>query len=88
MTRPKPKFTPEPRFLSAFQVACLLGWSESTFAQRLPHMRKEMGFPPKDDFFGGYDVHEVNRWIDRQLGKPDADPSDNPWDEAIADEAV
>ncbi len=82
MTRPKPAFIPEPRVLNEFQVACRLGWSVSTFGNRLGELY-EMGFPRPNDFLGGWDWTAVEDWLDRQFGTAKPAPGENPWDGAL-----
>ncbi len=82
MTRPRPKYTPEPRVLNAFQVACRLGWSEATFSARRPEL-KAKGFPDHNPFLGGYDAVAVEDWLDLQFGRAKHGAVVNPWDEAV-----
>lgn len=67
MGRKKPKYTPEPRLLSQFQVATLLGCSEDTLRSRLDVLEKS-GFPRYDDLLRGWDGHAINLWMDSRSG--------------------
>lgn len=67
MTPPRPKFTPEPRILNEFQVACRLGWAQSTFRDRKAALEKK-GFPRRDRLLGGWDLAAIEQWLDRRSG--------------------
>lgn len=78
MGRPKPKFTPEPRIWSDFQVATRLGRSEEWLRQ---HRDKLLGFPPVDNELGGTDADAIEAWLDVRAGLIDTSAQPNPWDE-------
>ncbi len=67
MSRPKPKFAPEPRILNGYQVACRLNKSEVWFGQKRRQL-EQMGFPRQDEFLGGWDADAIERWIDERSG--------------------
>jgi len=72
---------PEPRFLTAYQLAVYLGRSESWLAgnrARLDHL----GFPHADPFFGGTDKCAVDAWLDRRAGLLE------PWDDTELDDRI
>lgn len=75
MARAKPKYLPDPRIWSAYQVACRLGWSESHFKARQTALFAE-GFPQPDDLLGGYDADAIDLWLDRRAGLVDATAND------------
>lgn len=81
MTPPRPKFTPEPRILNEFQVACRLGWATSTFRDRKEGLESK-GFPRRDRLLGGWDVAAIEQWLDRRSGVG-APSSGREWLEAV-----
>ncbi len=71
MSRRRPNYVPPPRILSAYQVACRLGKSESWFRDNLPTLAAE-GFPSPDALLGGWDVDAIELWLDSRSGIVDA----------------
>ncbi len=67
MSRRRPNYVPPPRILSAYQVACRLGKSESWFRDNLAKLVSE-GFPRKDDILNGWDSHAIEQWLDTRGG--------------------
>ena len=67
MTRARPKFTPIPRMLSPFQLACRLGKCESWLASNRANLEAE-GLPKIDPLLGGTDADAVERWLDYRSG--------------------
>ena len=67
MSRSRPKYTPEPRIWTAFQVATRLGKSETWFRGNLKKLRDE-GFPEYDLLLQGWDADAVEAWMDRRSG--------------------
>lgn len=76
MSRPVPRFTPEPRVWSGYQLACRLGMSEETWRRKRPDYEAR-GFPRFNDFLGGWDAKAVERWLDAQSGLVSPDGSDD-----------
>lgn len=73
MTRPRPKYTPDPRVLGDHNLAVLMGMGDTTLRQRRPRLEAE-GFPKFDELLGGTDAAAVHRWLDRRAGLADVDP--------------
>lgn len=67
MTRRKPSYTPEPRFLTAYQLAVYLNKSETWLAENRDRL-KVLGFPGPDLVLGGWDRCAVDAWLDRRAG--------------------
>lgn len=63
----KPTFTPEPRILTAWQVATRLGKSVGWLNQNLDALGR-IGFPRRDEFFQGWDSNAIEAWLDRRAG--------------------
>lgn len=72
MSRPKPKYVPEPRVLSAFQVATRLGRSEGWFSENREMLEDDKGFPRRNAFLNGWDAVQVEQWLDKQFGLDNA----------------
>ena len=81
MTRPRPRFRPEPRIWTEFQLACRLGRSEGWLRQNRARLEAE-GFPPLDSLLGGTDAAAVERWLDNRAGLERSSEA-NEWLEAI-----
>lgn len=67
MTRKRPEFTPTPRIWGVFDVATRLGHSESWFSGKRSELESK-GFPPYDDFLGGWDADAIDLWLDQRSG--------------------
>lgn len=81
MSRPKPPYTPEPRFLSGCQLAAYLGRSESWVCANRGRLAA-LGFPGRDPVLGGWDRHAVDAWLDRRAGLLE------PWDDPDLDDRI
>ncbi len=85
MSRRRPKYVPPPRILTAYQVACRLGKSESWFRDNLAKLVSE-GFPRKDDILNGWDSHAIEHWLDNRGGiEKDRTDDKDEWGSAIND---
>ena len=73
MTRPRPKYTPDPRMLEEHNLATLMGKCETTFRELRPKLEAE-GFPQVDELLGGTDAAAVHRWLDQRAGLGAVDP--------------
>lgn len=80
MTHSKPKFQPEPRIISADQVAARLGKGTTWFHAHLCQLSAQ-GFPARDPLLGGWDAKAIERWWDKRskMSEPEA-ANDNPFD--------
>ena len=70
MSRARPRFIPEPRVWTRYQVACRLNKSEETLRKMLPELHKK-GFPLWDELLGGFDADAIEAWLDRRAGLTD-----------------
>ena len=75
MTRPRPKYVPEPRMLDAFQSAARLGKSEGWLRTHLDELYAQ-GFPRFDPLFCGWDAYAIEIWLDRRAGIAEASSDD------------
>ncbi len=69
MSRAKPKFCPDPRFWSQYQVAAYLGRSEQWFMDAREKL-EERGFPRYDDLMSGWDSVAIKAFFDGRAGLP------------------
>lgn len=67
MTRPRPRFTPDPRIWSEYQIAARLNRSESWLSTNRARLEAE-GFPARDDWLDGTDSAAVELWLDTRAG--------------------
>lgn len=72
----KPKYVPDPRMWSAYQVACRLGFSVEQFRLKRPDLEAK-GFPQHDDVLGGWDSVAIETWLDVRAGLRPPSASDN-----------
>ena len=82
MTHTKPKYLPEPRVYDEVQVAARLGKSVSWLHENRARL-EALGFPRRDDFFGGRDADAIELWFDARAGIYTGDGGEHEWLEAI-----
>lgn len=65
MSRPKPSYTPDPRFWNDFQIAARLGMGEEKFRKLRPDLEREHSFPRRDALLlDQTDSKAVEAWLD------------------------
>ena len=67
MTPPKPKYTPDPRAWTAFQVAARFGRGPGWFEKHRAEL-EAAGFPRHDELSDGWDAKAIEAWWDRHSG--------------------
>ncbi len=67
MTRARPKFTPNPRVWSDFQLACRLNKTEPWLKSNRGRLEAE-GLPQRDPLLDGTDADAVEAWLDARSG--------------------
>lgn len=70
----KPKFIPDPRYWTEYQLACRLNKSVQWLRQHRERLEGQ-GLPKPDPDFG-YDSEAVERWLDLRSGLRTPSPSD------------
>lgn len=63
-----------PRIVDQTRLAAYLGKSDGWLRSHLPVLLQDHGFPAKIELLGGWDVRDVDAWIDRR-GEAIAKPS-------------
>ena len=84
MSSAKPKFVPEPRVRSSYQVACRFNVSEATFKKKRPDLERA-GFPRYDDLLGGWDSAAIEAWFNLRCGLDLMKQDDSAWMETLND---
>ncbi len=87
MTRARPKYTPTPRILDAYQVACRLNKGEGWFQQHREELYQQ-DFPKFDPLLCGWDGDAIDIWLDKRAGLADDLPQRDDWSEAIGNGAA
>ncbi|MDD2325043.1 MAG: hypothetical protein PHW63_03395 [Alphaproteobacteria bacterium] len=73
---------PTPRVWGVREIAARLNRSVAWFYEHKAHL-KQLGFPNRDEVFGGWDSHAVEAWFDRRAGMASTANIENQMLEAI-----